>query len=125
MVWLALTLAILNGLVIGYYWLLPLLGSRRRSAAMPAVDPPVHRFALVVPAHNEEATIRGTLESHARLDYPAELFMVFVIADNCTDRTAKVARSRGRCVPGAARRRAPGKRPRPGLGVRADLAVGV
>ncbi len=51
-----------------------------------------HRFAVFVPAHNEEAVIAGLLESLAQLNYPKDLYQVYVIADNCTDRTAEVAR---------------------------------
>jgi len=55
------------------------------------------RFAIIVPAHNEEHTISDTLTSLKRLDYPPECFGVFVVADNCRDATAKVAR-RHRCT---------------------------
>jgi cellulose synthase/poly-beta-1,6-N-acetylglucosamine synthase-like glycosyltransferase len=47
---------------------------------------------VVVPAHNEVRTISGTLESLERLDYPPERYEVFVVADNCVDSTAEVAR---------------------------------
>jgi 1,2-diacylglycerol 3-beta-glucosyltransferase len=50
------------------------------------------RFAVIVPAHNEEAFIVCTLRSLNALDYPRPLFDVHVIADNCNDRTAAVAR---------------------------------
>jgi 1,2-diacylglycerol 3-beta-glucosyltransferase len=53
------------------------------------------RFAVVVPAHNEEAGIAATLESLKRIDYPAPLWEIIVIADNCTDRTAAIAREAG------------------------------
>src|SRR5215203_5672781 len=55
------------------------------------------RFAIIVPAHNEEHTISDTLTSLKRLDYPPECFEVFVVADNCQDATAEVAR-RHRCT---------------------------
>jgi 1,2-diacylglycerol 3-beta-glucosyltransferase len=50
------------------------------------------RFAVIVPAHNEEHTIPNTLKSLEQLDYPAECYKVFVVADNCIDATAQVAR---------------------------------
>jgi cellulose synthase/poly-beta-1,6-N-acetylglucosamine synthase-like glycosyltransferase len=53
------------------------------------------RFALVVPAHNEELSIARTLASLLAIDYPKELFTVIVVADNCTDATASLARSAG------------------------------
>jgi cellulose synthase/poly-beta-1,6-N-acetylglucosamine synthase-like glycosyltransferase len=53
---------------------------------------PIHTFAILIPAHNEQATLPATLQSLAVLDYPPELVRVFVVADNCTDRTATIAR---------------------------------
>ncbi len=53
------------------------------------------RFDIVVPAHNEEGEIRQTVESLLALQYPRERFRVVVVADNCTDRTADVARASG------------------------------
>lgn len=56
---------------------------------------PVKRFALITAAHNEEAVIKYHLESLKNLNYPPELFDIFIIADNCTDNTAAVAREEG------------------------------
>lgn len=56
------------------------------------------RFAVLIPAHDEELVIGGVLASVAALDYPAAWRDVYVIADNCTDATAEVAREAG--VPG-------------------------
>lgn len=53
------------------------------------------RFVVVVPAHNEEAGLPATLQSLQALEYPASHRRVLVIADNCTDRTADVARAHG------------------------------
>ena len=47
---------------------------------------------LIIPAHNEENVISSLLESVNELDYPKELYDVYVIADNCTDKTAEIAR---------------------------------
>ena len=49
------------------------------------------RLAIVVPARDEEMVIRDLLESVALQTYPARLRDTFVVADNCTDRTAEVA----------------------------------
>ena len=54
------------------------------------------RFAVVVPAHDEEQVISGTLKSLEHLDYPPDRYSVFVVADNCSDATAEVAK-RFRC----------------------------
>ncbi len=56
------------------------------------------RFAVVVPAHNEELSIGRTLASLLAIDYPKELFDVIVVADNCTDATASIARNAGAVV---------------------------
>ncbi len=54
-----------------------------------------HKYAIVIPARNEEAVIANLINSIKRQDYPAELITTFVVADNCTDRTAEVARANG------------------------------
>jgi cellulose synthase/poly-beta-1,6-N-acetylglucosamine synthase-like glycosyltransferase len=59
---------------------------------------PQTRFAVLVPAHDEEAVIARTLRSLLTLDYPRDLYTVQVIADNCTDRTADLARACGAIV---------------------------
>jgi cellulose synthase/poly-beta-1,6-N-acetylglucosamine synthase-like glycosyltransferase len=55
-------------------------------------------FAVVVPAHNEELSIAQTVQNLRALQYPPELFDVIVIADNCADRTAELARALGAIV---------------------------
>lgn len=52
-------------------------------------------FAVLVAAHNEEKVIGALLENLKRLNYPKELYDIFVICDNCTDRTAEIVRSFG------------------------------
>lgn len=54
-----------------------------------------HRFAVVIPAHNEQNVIKSSLRSIFSCDYPEDLFDVYVVADNCTDRTADAARAAG------------------------------
>lgn len=53
------------------------------------------RFDVVVPAHNEAAGIHRTLASLGRLDWPRDRFRVVVVADNCDDATAAIARAAG------------------------------
>ena len=54
-----------------------------------------HKYAILIPARNEEAVIGNLINSIKRQDYPSELITIFVVADNCTDNTAKVARQLG------------------------------
>ncbi|MDE3095516.1 MAG: glycosyltransferase [Chloroflexota bacterium] len=55
----------------------------------------LRRFAVVVPAHNEARTLPALLRSLGEADYPAGLVRTLVVADNCDDATAAVARSLG------------------------------
>ncbi len=57
-----------------------------------------HRFAVVVSARNESSVIGNLIQSIKSQNYPSELVDVFVIADNCTDNTAEVARNAGAIV---------------------------
>lgn len=54
-----------------------------------------HRFAVVVPAHNEEKMIAKTLGSLISVAYPKKSYEIFVIADNCSDATANIAQEMG------------------------------
>lgn len=55
----------------------------------------LQRFAILIPAHDEAEQIEEVLRSCAELDYPRERYRIFVIADNCTDHTADLARAAG------------------------------
>lgn len=57
---------------------------------------PATRFAVLVPAHDEEVLLGATLRSLQQQQYPRDRFQVVVIADNCSDRTSEIARA----VPG-------------------------
>lgn len=68
-------------------------GSAARSERAPAAT--FASFAILIPAHDEESIIGRLLASVTALDYPPESNRVCVIADNCTDRTAELARAAG------------------------------
>ena len=57
-----------------------------------------HRFAVVVSARNESSVIGNLISSIRNQNYPQELLDIFIIADNCTDNTAEIARSAGAIV---------------------------
>lgn len=59
---------------------------------------PRSRFAILVPAHNEATVIPHLIASLHAQTYPRALFTTFVVADNCTDETAAVARASGAVV---------------------------
>lgn len=54
-----------------------------------------HKFAILIAARNEEAVLPHLLKTIRDQDYPAELITTYVIADNCTDATARVAAEGG------------------------------
>lgn len=78
----------------GYLALLTMFSGRRRT---PAGDHTT-RFDVIVPAHNEASGIGATLASLFALAYPADHMRVIVVADNCTDDTAMLARNAGAIV---------------------------
>ena len=51
------------------------------------------RLLFLVPAHDEELLLPACLESLRGLRYPPERRRIVVVADNCRDRTAAIARS--------------------------------
>jgi len=51
-----------------------------------------------VAAHNEEAVIGNIVRNLSTINYPRDMYDIFVIADNCTDKTAQVARENGAIV---------------------------
>ena len=57
-----------------------------------------NRFMAIIPAHNEETVVKNLIESLKKQDYPKDLLDIYVIADNCTDRTAEIARNAGAIV---------------------------
>lgn len=54
-----------------------------------------NRIAVLIPAHNEEDVIYDTIKDLENQDYPRDLFDVYVVADNCTDKTEELARKAG------------------------------
>ena len=65
----------------------------RRKRCPPAA--PQTRFAVVVAARNEEAVIGDLIYSVLQQDYPSHLRDVFVVPNNCTDRTEAAASAAG------------------------------
>ena len=57
-----------------------------------------HRFIIALPANNEETVIGNLIKSLKMQDYDKDLFDIYVIADNCTDNTAKIARENSAIV---------------------------
>ena len=96
MEWLAIpagALIVVVAVTVAYRWtfLIAYLVRGRRSPA--AVAPSIqHRFAVLVPAHDEELLIGNLIGSIRSAAYPQERISIHIVADNCTDRTAAIAR---------------------------------
>ena len=75
-----------------YLFLLTLLSAR---LPVPARSSRLLRFDVIVPAHNEAAVIERCLASLRKLDWPPERLRLLVVADNCDDATARLARAVG------------------------------
>lgn len=88
LLWLALALS--------YRWIHALAWLLRGRHEQPVSPPaPSTRFAVLIPAHDEELLLGAALESVAQCRYPSGLVRSFVVADNCRDRTAQIARAAG------------------------------
>ncbi|WP_100013002.1 glycosyltransferase family 2 protein [Lentibacillus sediminis] len=71
--------------------------AKKDNKALPR-DVHPHKFAVVIAARNEELVIPELINSIKKQKYPRELVDIFVVADNCTDNTAQVAREAGAIV---------------------------
>ena len=56
------------------------------------------KYAFIISARNEEKVIGNLLDSLNRQNYDKNLLKIFVVADNCQDRTAEVCRQKGAIV---------------------------
>ena len=100
--WLLLAVELYLAVFIAYLSTLcisAIVATKKRRALIAKLSstsaPFTTRFAILIPAHNEEETIENLLHSLSELIYPKELYRVHVVADNCTDRTAELVRATG------------------------------
>jgi cellulose synthase/poly-beta-1,6-N-acetylglucosamine synthase-like glycosyltransferase len=79
-----------------YYFCIGFCGMWRRREKKILI--PEKNFAVIVAAHNEEAVIGQLIKNLEALEYPKKLYDIFVIADNCSDNTARIAAAAGAIV---------------------------
>ena len=72
------------------YWIIGLFFTRKFKPAKNN-----HKYAILIAARNEKNVIGNLLDSINKQDYPSHLITTFVVADNCTDNTAEIARNKG------------------------------
>lgn len=75
------------------YVLVPFLLKDRRTK-----ETVLHKYAVLISARNESKVISALVDSIKNQTYPGELIDIFVVADNCTDNTAEIARNAGAIV---------------------------
>lgn len=73
-----------------YYIIVPYIKKDK-----PLKEPKANRFAVLISARNESGVIKQLLDSIKSQTYPSELVDIYVVADNCTDNTAEIARECG------------------------------
>jgi len=86
-------LSVLLNLLCVYFFVVALFALKKPVPYPPAV--PTCRFAVVIPARNEEAVIGALVESLKNQDYPQALYDIYVVPNNCTDDTSGAARRSG------------------------------
>lgn len=84
-------------LILVYFFTISVFGWKKRKENCKNIIP-TNKYAIIIAAHNEETVIRNTIYSVKAMNYPEENFEVYVVADNCTDNTAQIARDCGAVV---------------------------
>lgn len=80
-----------------YYFFISWFGLFGKKKEVKIYDE-IKTFAMVVCAHNEAAVIAPLVDNLRKLNYNNQLYDIFVVADNCNDDTAEVARKAGAIV---------------------------
>ncbi len=85
----------LLSILAGYLLILTFAATKASQTTLLPDLPSTQRFLILIPAHNEERLLPSVLENLSKLDYPRTQYEIHVVADNCTDQTATVARQGG------------------------------
>ncbi len=54
-----------------------------------------NKFAILIPARNEESVISNLIDSLKKQNYPNNKYVIYVIPNNCTDKTKDIAKKSG------------------------------
>ena len=99
MKWLLIVNLILGAIFVlcyGYQLAYILVAYLKKDKPLPL--PKDNRIAVLICARNEEKVIPRLIRTLKDQTYDSSLYEIFLVADNCTDSTAKVARARGTIV---------------------------
>ncbi len=86
----------LTGLIVLHYIVFAIVGLFKKKKYPPVEEK--LKYGLIIPARNEEAVVGNLIKSMQKNNYPQDKLQIFVIAHNCTDKTAEVARQLGATV---------------------------
>ena len=78
----------------GFFYLYTALHAYKRIPKIPVSDVK-KRFAVLIPARNEQGVIAPLIESLKKQNYPDELYDIIAVPNNCTDDTERVAAEAG------------------------------
>ena len=84
------------GAIMAHFVIFAVVGIFKRKK-FPKTDR-INKYGLIIPARNEEKVVAGLIESIQKNNYPQDKLQIFVIAHNCTDKTAEIARKHGATV---------------------------
>lgn len=99
--------------------------TKQNDRATPGMENVFPRLAALVVAHDEERVVAHSVKSLMAQEYPRDRFEVIVVADHCTDGTARVARESGAIVIERSSGEAEGKPAAVAFGVHEAAALGV
>lgn len=91
-----LVLYVVSFLLVAHFSIFGVVGLFKRKL-FPSADKKL-RYGIIIGARDEQAVIGNLIESIKASDYPQDKIQIFVVAHNCTDDTAKVAREAGATV---------------------------
>lgn len=79
------------------YAIIFIFGIFAKRKSFPAKEEKL-RYGVVIAGRNEERVIGNLIQSIHKCNYPQDKIDIFVVAHNCTDRTAEIARENGAIV---------------------------
>jgi len=86
----ALPIAIFGWAYVGYPAVLWVASRFVPARATPPDPPSWPLISITVPAYNEAARIRSTIESLLAIDYPADRRQIVIVSDASTDDTDRI-----------------------------------
>lgn len=82
-------------LVYGLYYIVTGLFAFKKNKKPIQNHDPKNKFAVLIAARNEEKVIGFLIDSLKKQNYPSNLYDIYVIPNNCTDRTQQVSAMKG------------------------------